>query len=71
MHTLNYIDLARATVDERHRRISPHARVLQTNHNSGHKARQWAGRKLIRLGERLTPQPNELQLKVSTGPPGT
>ncbi len=64
----NYLDLARLIADERHN-INPHTPGPQPSTRRAHRTRQWVGHYLSRMGERLTPQPTELQLKVSTGPP--
>jgi hypothetical protein len=69
MQGLIYHELAKVITDERYEHTSPHSPAPRTNRERTHKTRQWAGRKLIRLGERLVPKHTDLQLKVSTGPP--
>ncbi len=69
MQGLNYLDLAKNIADS-HLNSNGHPRAPQTNNTSAaHRTRNWIGRRLIDLGERLVPPPRDLQLKVSTGPP--
>ena len=66
----NYLDLAKNIADSHLDNGRRHdAELSVAAANGSHKVRAWLGRQLISLGERLAPQPRELQLKVSTGPP--
>lgn len=70
MQGFNYLDLAKNLADghfeaTRDGYYSPTARARRER--SG--AREWLGRQLIHLGERIAPRPADLRLEVSTGPP--
>ncbi len=68
MQGLNYLDLAKLIASEHHT-SNPHSPTPKSSPTRAHRTRQWAGRHLIQIGERMIPKPSELQLKVSTGPP--
>ena len=68
MQGQNYLDLARLIADE-HYTTNPHSPAPESGTARVRRTRQWVGRHLIQMGERLIVKPTELQLKVSTGPP--
>lgn len=61
------LELARVLAED-HRRSNHHKDNPQSS-GSNQTLRHWLGNRLIRLGRALA-EPGELQLKVSTGPPG-
>lgn len=69
MQGLNYLDLAKVIANEHYEHTGLHTVPSANRRRRGYKTRQWAGTHLIHLGERLMPRSNDLQLKVSTGPP--
>jgi hypothetical protein len=68
MQGINYLDLAKVIAGE-HYTNNPHSPAPKTGPSRANRTRQWAGRHLIQIGERMIPKSSELQLKVSTGPP--
>ncbi len=64
----NYLDLAKVIADS-HLDQPAHEPTPHSPTRAGPTGvvRQWVGQRLINVGERLVPGPNELQL--STGPP--
>lgn len=69
MQGLNYLDLAKNIADSHLNSDGHPMPPLTGGATAEHRTRAWVGQRLINLGERLVPQPRELQLKVSTGPP--
>ncbi len=63
------LDLARTLANEHLSGDYDHRSETQTEAGTARAVRQWLGTRFIHIGERLTPRPTELQLKVSTGPP--
>jgi hypothetical protein len=65
----NYLDLAKVTADAHLNGHEYPQLPKSTRTGAANRARTFIGQRLINIGERLVPQPRELQLKVSTGPP--
>jgi len=65
----SHLDLARTLANEHLRTDRHYVHQAAKPDPSPSRMRQWAGQRLIGIGERLAARPAELQLKVSTGPP--